>query len=173
MSVAIIRLATNADLAGVQAVARRTWQVTYRGLIPEDVQQRLLSQWYALENLERSLTTESSWLFVAKIGMEIVGFAQFVLRRDGSGQLTRIYILPEHQVEGIGGALLEKGVKALKELEVKELRVVVERDNLVGRRFYEAKGFRWLRDFEDEIRDNVIGIFRMPSREYVLSLNES
>lgn len=82
-------------------------------------------------------------------------------------------MLPKHQGSGIGSSLLEQGVKVLKERGVKELRVIVERYNRIGRRFYEAKGFRWLRDFEDEIRDEVIGIFRMPSREYFLSLSES
>lgn len=173
MSRAIVRLATSADLDGIQVVARKTWHVTYRGLIPEDVQQRLIGQWYSLEGLRRSLKAEGSWLFVAQVGDEVIGFAQFVVRRDGLGQLMRIYVLPKHQGSGIGSALLEQGVRVLKQRGVNELRVIVERDNMIGRRFYEAKGFRWLRNFVDEIRENVIGIFRMPSREYFLSLSES
>ncbi len=165
-----VRFASAADVAAIQSVARQTWARTYAGLIPEQVQSRLLGSWYSGISLERAIASENSWFIVSELNSEIVGFAQFVLRSDGLGELTRIYVLPKHQGKGIGMQLLKSGVQALKERGVRDLRVVVERDNQIGRRFYESRGFAWLRDLENEIRDEPTGIFKLACSEYSLKI---
>jgi len=43
----VIRRAQVADVSNVEIVARATWPVTYAGIIPDDIQRRLLDSWYS------------------------------------------------------------------------------------------------------------------------------
>lgn len=164
------RPATQMDLEQIRYVAKQTWSLTYNGIIPEKIQEKLLDTWYSLDQLKRVLEQENTRLYVFEARSEIVGFAQFVIRRDGLGQLARIYVLPAYQGMGVGKAILYKGLMFLKERGVRELRVVVERKNTIGKRFYEGVGFHWLRDLEDEIGDRDFGVFTLDLSEYMLSL---
>src|SRR5215467_4929679 len=89
----VIRRAEATDLVKVERVARATWPVAYAGIIPDDVQRRLLDSWYAPQSLNRALAAQGSSLFVAESGGDVVGFAEFVRRSPESAELTRIYVL--------------------------------------------------------------------------------
>ena len=71
----------------------------------------------------------------------MLGFAQFVRRSDESAELTRIYVLPAQHNRGLGSRLLEAGLHRLKTMGGRLLTVAVERENAVGRRFYQRQGF--------------------------------
>lgn len=148
-----IRSASITDVIGIQTVARRTWNSTYAGIIPAEVQDRFLDNYYSLPALQESIAQGNSWFFVAAALEEIVGYAQFFMRtgEDKSGELTRIYVLPEWQGKGIGKRMLDQGVSALKQAGADCLFVTVERDNLIGRGFYEKQGFYQAREFTYEL----------------------
>jgi GNAT superfamily N-acetyltransferase len=55
-----------------------------------------------------------------------VGFAQFVIRENRTGQLTRIYVLPEWQRKTIGTSLLRAGLMALSNRDAQEVFVKLE-----------------------------------------------
>lgn len=57
------------------------------------------------------------------------------------GELTRIYVLPEHHGHGFGFRLLQEGLDWLKGQGIKTLVVTVEELNPIGRSFYERNGF--------------------------------
>lgn len=64
------------------------------------------------------------------------------MRRSAeSVELTRIYVLPGGQRSGIGARLLGTALAEFADERLKRLTVVVEQENLVGRRFYEKMGF--------------------------------
>ncbi len=165
-----IRLASAKDIGRIQAIAKETWHSTYDASIPEDIQDHLLGVWYSTEGLRDSFQQENSRFLVAEIGNEVVGFAQFTFRPDGEAQLGRIYVLPKYHGQGLGGLLLENGLEWLRQKKVERLLVIVSEDNKIARGFYESKGFKWLRDFDDELRDEVIGVYRVPSCEYELKV---
>src|SRR5262249_54145618 len=98
----VIRRAEGRDLSQGETVARATWRVAYAGIIPDEVQGRLLDGWYSLESLSRALAAQGSSVFVAESGGDVIGFAQFVRRSTESVELTRIYVLPDKQRSGIG-----------------------------------------------------------------------
>lgn len=125
------------DSGQVRRVARTTWAVTYRGILPERVQTTFLSRAYSDDAL-RSRMTDGLLLVAERVG-GIVGFANFFRSDRSVAELAAIYVLPEMQGRGIGSQLFEAGVAALPEIE--RLRLSVERDNLAARRFYEARGF--------------------------------
>ena len=66
------------DLSKVEAVARATWRVAYTGIIPDEVQRRLLDSWYSPESLSRVLAAPRSSFFIAESTGVVIGFAQFV-----------------------------------------------------------------------------------------------
>ena len=90
-----IRPAVASDVIEIGEVARRTWRVTYEGVILPENQERLLGRFYAPGALEQAIGQERSWFFVAVAGECVVGFAQFIGREDESGELTRVYVVPE------------------------------------------------------------------------------
>lgn len=142
-----IRSAELADLAKVETIARATWPVTYAGIIPAEIQRRLLDDWYSPESLNRALVAPGSTFLVAERTGHIVGFAQYVRRSVESVELTRIYVLPHEQRSGIGARLLEAALGQFAAEGLRRLTVSVERDNVTGRRFYEKSGFTDARAF--------------------------
>lgn len=156
----IIRSAVATDAVGIESVAQRTWNSTYASIILPENQERLLGRYYAPAALEEVIAQERSWFFVATAKEAIIGFAQFILREgeDGSGELSRIYVLPEWQRVGIGGLLLAEGLASLAQEGVERLFVVVEKDNPVGRRFYEKQEFRQVREFIAELAEQNLSL---------------
>jgi ribosomal protein S18 acetylase RimI-like enzyme len=128
------------DLGAVQEVARITWAETYRGIIPEDELTSFVERAYSEKSLEHRM--ETGVFLVAVVGGEVVGFADFDPEPGKSGEveLAAIYVLPEMQGRGVGTRLLEAGIGRFGSAGSLTLRVA--RDNLGGRRFYEARGFR-------------------------------
>ena len=147
----VIRRAEVTDVSGVEHVARATWPVTYAGIIPDDIQRRLLGSWYSPESLTRALGAPVSSFFVAEAKGEVVGFAQFVRRALDTAELTRIYVLPDRQRGGIGRQLLDAGLADLAGGGLKQLTVEVERDNRNGRGFYERAGFAEPQDLTRDV----------------------
>jgi ribosomal protein S18 acetylase RimI-like enzyme len=149
------RVAETSDATGIASVARTTWAETYAGIIPDAVQHRLLEAWYSVPGLARAMAALGVFL-VAEQTRAVVAFAQFVRRTSESVELTRIYVLPEHQHEGIGTQLLEAGLAACREHGASHVTVFVERDNTAGRRFYRRRGFAELRERRQEIEGHVL-----------------
>jgi hypothetical protein len=71
----VIRRAEVTDLPNIETVARTTWPVAYAGIIPVEVQRRLLDRWYSPVALIRALGAQESVFFVAESERGIVGFA--------------------------------------------------------------------------------------------------
>ena len=161
---AVIRRAEVTDLSKVETVARATWPVAYAGIIPDEVQRRLLDSWYSLESLSRALAAQGSSFFVAESSGDVIGFAQFVRRPGESVELTRIYVLPDRQRSGIGMQLLNAGLAEFAGESLKYLTVAVERDNGNGRRFYERAGFAEPRELTHEVQGYVLALveYRRP-----------
>lgn len=159
-----VRHAEPADASAIAAVARETWAETYRGTIPEEIQRAVLPQWYAEDRLARAAANLQSAFFVAVTGSgEVVGFAQAGHRQEaGDAELWRFYVLPAHQRQGIGRRLLQACLEALQaSAPVSRLFVQVEAENQIGRRAYEALGFRYVREYPDELMGHVTQMCEM------------
>jgi len=156
-----VRPALYADVAAIGRVARETWRVTYAHTIAPHNQQLVLEHSYADETLAAALAAPDSWFFVALDGREIVGFAQFIRRRDRHGELARIYVLPNHQRRGIGRALLLAGVYALEAIGVHRCYVSVETDNAPAIAFYQRFGFRYHRLYAIFVGDQLVHLMEL------------
>lgn len=116
-----VRLARGEDAAAIARVHVETWQSTYAGLIPDDYLVRLGN---LLERRPRHVSlapTVRETTLVAEVDGAVVGFASFgPARRAGlrleqryDGEIYTLYILPDCQGQGLGGALLRRAFRAL------------------------------------------------------------
>lgn len=146
------------DIKQVQQVAKISWNTTYNGIIPIEVQENFLSSAYSDDMMQTRL--DRSFIFVAEVRHDVVGFANFSsVKEDGKVELAAIYLDPKFQGLGIGTALLEQGIKDIE--GVKEIYLNVEKENQSGRTFYKAKGFKVLNEFDDEFDGHILKTVRM------------
>ncbi len=151
-----IRPALPADAPGIARVARITWDATYAQSIAVHNRRQFLDRAYSPEAVRATIERESGWFYVAVRSRQIVGFAQFLRRFDGDGELVRIYVLPDHQRHGIGRAFLKNGLAALSATGIDRCYVSVEMDNGPARAFYERFGFRLYREYGRFLGDQII-----------------
>jgi GNAT superfamily N-acetyltransferase len=98
------------DFRAVAQVYYTTWQATYPGLIPAA---------YLASLTPATWHPEKRWrqTFLAKVDGQPVGVCAFgparAAEHQGMGELYSIYILPEYQGLGIGGALMRPAMARL------------------------------------------------------------
>ncbi|MDP4162825.1 MAG: GNAT family N-acetyltransferase, partial [Bacillota bacterium] len=101
------------DIKKVQHVAKTSWNSTYAGIIPLEIQDKFITSAYSDEMMKRRM--ERSLLFVSEVNGQIVGFANYSpVQDDGAVELLAIYLLQEFQGNGIGTALLMEGINSLE-----------------------------------------------------------
>ncbi|WP_078394820.1 GNAT family N-acetyltransferase [Shouchella patagoniensis] len=153
-----IREMQETDIKSVQKVAKVSWNTTYENMIPVDIQDRFLQAAYSEGRMVSRLKHSS--LFVAEKENQIVGFANFSpVNEKGEVELGAIYLEPAYQGRGIGSALLLKGIEKLS--GVQSVFIDVEKENRVGIRFYKAKGFKTVAEFEDVLEGHRSKMLRM------------
>ncbi|MGF3104673.1 GNAT family N-acetyltransferase [Rossellomorea sp. DUT-2] len=153
-----IRKMEKKDINQVQKVARRSWNTTYEGIIPLEIQESFLTSAYSDEMMLKRL--EVSSLYVAEKNGKIVGFANFSpVKEEGEVELGAIYLYKEYQGEGIGTALLQEGIKELN--GARSVYISVEKENETGTNFYRAKGFTVISEFDDDLEGHITKMYRM------------
>lgn len=146
------------DTKQVQRIAKTTWNATYEGIIPLEVQNNFLKSNYSDKSMIQRI--ERSIVYVAEVEGKVVGFANYSTVRDGGKvELAAIYLYPEFQGKGIGTALIHQAVKELK--GIKEIFINVEKDNKIGMNFYEAKGFEIVNESDLEFDGHILKKVRM------------
>lgn len=148
---------TQDDIPFVQEISKTSWHTTYEGIIPRSIQDKFLQNAYSEDRLIQRL--QGSPFFVAELNETLVGFAHFSNVKEEQAELFAIYLMPDIQGQGIGTALLQHGIQVL--LDATTLIVCVEKDNLKGIHFYNAKGFKILDEFEETFDGHVLKTVRM------------
>lgn len=152
-----VREATASDVADVRRVALRSWHAAYDDIVGAETVESVVSEWYDLYALRRSVEREDGPFLVAERetddpeGPEVVGFAQGLDGGDGTAELPRIYVHPDHWGEGVGSAMLDRIESWAADRGAERLRLVVLADNAVGNAFYEARGYRVVGNRESEL----------------------
>ena len=149
-----IRPCTPEDAPGVVEVARQTWHATYDKIFPLEVRQQVLDQWYNVDRVaQRVYQGKVTFLVAEDEDGVIAGYAQSMHRKEpGEAEVFALYVLPEHQGQSLGYRLLTETLRALRQrAPVKRLYIQVERENEVGRRFYDRVGFMPVREYEEEL----------------------
>ena len=146
----IIREALPEDASGIAQVHIKSWQTSYRGLVPDKVLDNQSIE--RREGYWRQITMGSEalhFVFVAENEQrEVVGFASGGKSRQEwlpfAGELYAIYLLEANKRQGIGVKLFQAAIKRLIGEGVDSLMLWVLADNHPARRFYEKMGGKYV-----------------------------
>lgn len=143
----LIRPMTAEDIGHIQLIAHDTWNDTYAGIIPEDIQTAYLKRSFSDAMMAKRM--EKTHMLVAECEQGTpIGFLNFTREdEDGDSELTAMYILPSYQHSGYGKKLIEYTFNILG--SAKQLFVYIDSRNSGGRAFYEKQGFVLLDVFEE------------------------
>lgn len=140
----LIRLAEKADIPGIQTVARVAWEHTYKDIMRPQTRSHFLDEFYSYDALSKALDVRPGGIWVAEEDRSIIGFIQVVPMIDGSGlELTRLYVLPSYQRQGVGQALFNTAAEAYPQ---RNWWALVERDDSKAVAFYLKQSFTKKRD---------------------------
>jgi ribosomal protein S18 acetylase RimI-like enzyme len=147
-----VRAATANDAAQLAVIHVRSWQVAYRGLLPQEYLDRMDSSDRA-ERWRHALSSADwpkSGVLVVAPGREVLGFARFGPTRDqdadGSlvGEIKEIYLMPEAWGKGMGKRLMSNALARLASAGYNQVTLWVLATNHRARRFYASGG--WIED---------------------------
>ena len=141
-----IRQATNEDILLIRKMADGAFRETYRGILSAEQMEYMMIWMYSEESLMRQMTLEGHQFFIAEMDAEGVGYASVSQDAEDVFHLQKLYVMPEHQGQGVGKRLLEEAVRYLKQLHPAPLRLelnVNRRNRAVG--FYRRMGLTILR----------------------------
>lgn len=141
-----IRDATSEDAPACAAVHVASWQVAYRGMIPDDYLDALTpearlprwQEWLAEEHPSRRV-------LLAEVAGEVVGFGSFHAHPSlgpSWALLPSLYLAPAAIGRGIGAGLMAAGLEHLRAEGFEHVELWVHPDNHRARRFYERLGWR-------------------------------
>lgn len=141
-----VRLAKETDAKAIAGVHVSSWQVAYRGILPD----RFLSALSVDRRVEMwngLLNSPDVDIFVALDALgTVMGFASIQTSRDddapgGTGEITTIYVAPEAWGRGYGRSLMKAILGKARERGFHRLTLWVLDANQRARRFYEVAGF--------------------------------
>jgi ribosomal protein S18 acetylase RimI-like enzyme len=140
MAVAAIRKATAQDASGIAFVHVRSWQVAYRGHMPDEFLDGLEQR----TNMWRELTQEPDKLILVAEDSEqnIVGLSLLAPSRDpdanpNTAEIAAINVHPEKWRKGIGRALLTASLDEGRKCKFDQVTLWVLEKNRQARSFYE------------------------------------
>jgi ribosomal protein S18 acetylase RimI-like enzyme len=144
--VVLIRPAIPADADAIAEVHVATWQVGYRGQIPDVVLDALDVSSRAV--FWREVLSASHNVFVAEVGSVIAGFCSLIPSRDDDAdnsavaEIAALYLLPQHWRRGGGRRLCLSAFEAAIRAGFSSVTLWVLSTNCVAIRFYESLGFQ-------------------------------
>lgn len=141
------------DARGALRVNRAAWRAAYAHIVSEEVLSRLadaptaddVDRWYGrVEDADgRVLVADRG----ASDAPDVVGYAHVrwgddtkAFVDDGEAGLKELYVAPDYWREGVGSALLDRGLAAVPD-RTAALKLETLAQNRRGRAFYEANGF--------------------------------
>jgi ribosomal protein S18 acetylase RimI-like enzyme len=143
----IFRDARLEDAEAAATIHVKTWQIAYRGQIPNDYLDSLdvvsrTKRWQ--EKLSNPSPRTRN--LIAEANQKIIGFCDIGKSRDEDatddvGEVLAIYIDTDFMGKGVGTKLIDKALESLKDFVFKSATLWVLEINTIGRRFYEKNGW--------------------------------
>lgn len=134
----LVREANGDDLVAVVDIGRRTWPVTYGPIAGDDYVAMGLAKWWTQEANIPAI--RQGRVSVAEIDGEVVGMSS-VGSNDGRWWMWKLYVLPEYQGSGVGGALMRTAIRQAAVDGREELWLSYLQGNDHAAAFYAHHGF--------------------------------
>ena len=143
----LIRRAGPDDAGTVARIHVESWNVAYRGIMPDEVIARTDLAYRTAFWRER--IAEEQWpVFLLDDGGNAVAFCQMISTPDPDddptrvGHITSLHVLPELRGKGYGHQLIEHVFAEFRERGFSEVTLWVLEKNRKARGFYEKSGFQ-------------------------------
>ena len=118
-----IRWATDEDRAAFSGVVRQTQHALYTSIISHAEIDAAHDGTVPMRKTWEQRRAEAVGLLVAVVDGLVVGGANLVMHHDGEAELTTMYVLPAYEGRGIGSALWNASIEALRARAVPVLQV--------------------------------------------------
>lgn len=160
-----IRQATLQDISLIRQLADIAFRHTYRDILSPEQMEYMMEWMYSEESLTRQMGEEGHCYFLAQDEDTFLGYVSVSQEGEDLYHLQKIYILPEHQKEGIGKVLFHHALSYIKDIHPTPcwVELNVNRANpAVG--FYHKMGLHILRQGDFPIgngffmNDYIMGI---------------
>jgi ribosomal protein S18 acetylase RimI-like enzyme len=145
----VIRAATAGDAETIAALNLACWRETYAGLVPADVHAEFtlderLAHWRGVFEAETGRVALAADADGAAVGFSHWRPHEFALggRLGRGGEIAALYLPRSTQRRGLGRRLMRLTAVEMRAHGLRWASLVVLRDNLPARRFYEAMGAR-------------------------------
>lgn len=141
-----IRRATSADAGTVGRIHVESWNVAYRGIMPDDVITRTDLAYRTAFWAVRIADEEWPVYLIEEQG-EAVAFCQMIPTKDSDddaarvGHITSLHVLPQLRGRGYGRMLIDHVCAEFERRGFAEVTLWVLEENRDARRFYEKHGF--------------------------------
>lgn len=143
----LIRPWQEGDIAAVRRILWESWSATYRAFVPEADLRHYFAATYGAESLARLHACGHVHGCIGLADGEAVGYARTQFHApENRLYLASLYLLPTHQGKGVGGRLLRAAEERALAYGLRQLWVGVMVQNEAARRWYEGRGFRFLRE---------------------------
>lgn len=140
-----VRRAVSSDARAIAKIHVSSWQVIYRGHIPDNVLDNLSID--EREKLWNTLLENNVGIIVLEENDDLVGFVSFCPSRDDdadpvkSAEISAIYLNPRRWRNGFGKLLCNAAIDDLRKSGYTEVTLWVLDKNQQARQFYEKMGF--------------------------------
>lgn len=148
------------DVLEIKQVLSETWRATYSSFLSQATINTVTSVWHSPNQLAAEIQNPHIFFGVAKtsdgaiIGLTTVGHIT-----DDLVVLSRLYVHPQYQGQGIGTRLLQAGMTAFP--AARTIRLEVEEHNHPAYTFYYHHGFRDTASKEERVEGEVITVMVM------------
>jgi len=148
------------DVSQIKQVLSETWQATYSSFLSQATIDKVTSVWHSPKQLAAEILNPRIFFGVVKTAEgTIIALTTVGQISDDSVMLSRLYVHPQYQRQGIGSKLLEAGISAFP--TVRTMRLEVEENNHLAYMFYHRHGFRDTERKEEQVEDDVIQVVVM------------
>ncbi|MEW8995843.1 GNAT family N-acetyltransferase [Clostridium sp.] len=140
-----IRYATFDDAKVLGEIHSKSWKSAYRGIVPNKILDNITSskrEIYFKKALSEKWE-EDAIIFKEDlpIGLICIGKCRDDDKKELSGEIWGIYLLPQYWSMGVGVELIQWGINELRKRSYKEITLWVLEENMRARKFYEKIGF--------------------------------
>ena len=158
-----IERANAEDVPEIKQVLSETWRATYSSFLSQATINMVTSVWHSPEQLAAEIQNPRIFFSVARTNDgAIIGLTTVRQITDDTVVLSRLYILPPYQRQGIGSQLLQAGIAAFP--TARTIRLEVEENNHSAYTFYHNHGFRETESKEERVEGDVIKVVVMEKR---------
>lgn len=148
-----IRKASTEDIALIRALAEVVFPATYTPLLPAGQVPFMMEWMYSEESLERQMA-EGHTYYIAYADHKPCGYLSVERQGEQLFHLQKIYVLPDHQGQGVGERLFQQAITHVREVGTlpATMELNVNRENrAVG--FYLKMGMHHARTVDVAIGD--------------------